>query len=582
MNSSIFRKLLWSALLLIAATLATVDFYLTRYVRQQQTDNVAERLSIEAGMLAGDLADHPPSDLAVWVQQSGPRARTRVSVFDGNGKLLADSEPSAPSLDDPLVKAEVAQSLSLKTGRAVRAGGGFNRQSYYLSVRPAPGARPPMVLRLASTLEDSHVAANAVRLRILATSLAAAILALLIAFLLSRWLNRRIVQLKRFAETFLSAGAARDPVIDSSDELGSLGRSMQRMAAQIRELIERLNLESARREAIISSMAEGVLAVDHQLHVIFCNPAFQRAFDIRASVPERVSLLELVRDSGLLRMLNRVLQTGEPVKEHLQSPAAGNRSFEAQINPLATPSGTGAIAILHDITDLERLEQIRKDFVANVSHELRTPLAAIAGYTETLLEGAMEDPHNNRKFLEIIQNNAVRLTSIASDLLVLSEMESGAARGEPQCISLPEAVDSALQTVEAEAAARNVRIVRGNIEALEVRAHRVRLEQALLNLLVNAVKFNRPDGEVHVEVTRLSTSQAAVVITDTGIGIPSEDLPRIFERFYRVDKARSRQVGGTGLGLSIVKHAIERMNGRILVESQLGRGSKFTVILPIA
>ena len=555
MNSSIFRKLLWSALLLIAATLGTVDFYLTRYTRQQQADNVAARLSVEAGMLAADLMEHPTRDLSSWVKKSALLARTRISVFDGSGKLLADSEPGASNSQDA---------------------------ASYIAARTRAMDGSPLALRLSAPLKETNVAANAVRLRILATSLGAAVFALLIAFLLSRGFNRRIVQLKRFAETFLSAGAARDPVIDSSDELGSLGRSLQRMAAQIRELVERLNLESARREAIISSMAEGVLAVDHQLHVIFCNPAFQRAFDIRTSVPERVSLLELVRDSGLLTMLNRVLTTGEPLKEHLQSPAAGNRSFEAQINPLATSSGTGAIAILHDITDLERLEQIRKDFVANVSHELRTPLAAITGYTETLLEGAMEDTQNNRKFLEIIQNNAVRLTSIASDLLVLSEMESGAARGEPQCISLQEAVDSALQTVEAEANARNVHIVRGNVEALEVRAHRVRLEQALLNLLVNAVKFNRPDGEVHVEVIRSSPSQASVVITDTGLGIPYEDLPRIFERFYRVDKARSRQVGGTGLGLSIVKHAIERMNGRILVESQLGRGSKFTVVLPIA
>jgi two-component system phosphate regulon sensor histidine kinase PhoR len=263
----------------------------------------------------------------------------------------------------------------------------------------------------------------------------------------------------------------------------------------------------------------------------------------------------------------------------MQVPAA-DRVFEVQAAPLTSGTARGAIAILHDITDLERLERIRRDFVANVSHELRTPLTAIRGYAETLLEGALEDQEYNRRFLEIIKAHAIRLSNISSDLLTLSEMEAGKARMEPEAVPVLGAVESAMRTVETEAQLRHVELVCGRMEDTQVLGDRLQLEQVLVNLLDNAVKFNRPGGEAVIEVSHTADDRVRITLTDTGIGIPHDDLPRIFERFYRVDKARSREVGGTGLGLSIVKHIIERMNGTVSVESQLGKGSTFTLLLP--
>jgi two-component system, OmpR family, phosphate regulon sensor histidine kinase PhoR len=263
------------------------------------------------------------------------------------------------------------------------------------------------------------------------------------------------------------------------------------------------------------------------------------------------------------------------------SPAT-TRVFDVQATAIAMAAGHGAIVIFHDITDLERLEQVRKDFVANVSHELRTPLAGIIGYAETLLDGALDDQANREQFVEIIRANAVRLGSIAADLLVLSELESGAETQEQETIAVRSVVESVLLTVEAEARERNVTLRRESIEDLYVAGSRLRLEQAVLNLVANAIKFNRPGGEVRVGVQREPSGAVAITVADTGVGIPYQDLPRIFERFYRVDKARSRQVGGTGLGLSIVKHVVERMKGTVGVESQLGRGTTFTILLPAA
>jgi two-component system phosphate regulon sensor histidine kinase PhoR len=418
-----------------------------------------------------------------------------------------------------------------------------------------------------------------VRERILAISFGAAVLALFTAILVSRSLSLRVRRLKLLAENF-PGGATKDrPIEESTDELGTLERSLAGVAIELQRLLDSLRYESARREAILSGMAEGVLAVDHELRVTFCNKAFLKAIDFRGAHFEDRFLLELVRDPGLHELLRNVLSTGDTQKLRFKLSAANARTFEVQATPLEMPSGRGAIAILHDIADLERLEQVRKDFVANVSHELRTPLAGIIGYADTLLDGALEDLQNNRNFVEIIRANAVRLSNIAADLLILSELESGSDASEPDVISVRGVLDSAVATVDSEARARDVQLIREDVENVFVSGSRLRLEQALLNLMANAIKFNRTGGEVRVSA-RESDSHVAIQIADTGVGIPSQDLPRIFERFYRVDKARSREVGGTGLGLSIVKHVVERMNGQVRVESQLGRGSTFTVLLP--
>jgi two-component system, OmpR family, phosphate regulon sensor histidine kinase PhoR len=430
------------------------------------------------------------------------------------------------------------------------------------------------------TRSAGDLGAAQVRDRILAISAGSFLLAFLIAFFVSRSLSLRVRRLKTLAES-IPGGAAKDrPIDESRDELGALERSLGGVAIEIQKLLDSLRYESARRSAILSGMAEGVLAVDQDLRVTFSNAAFLKAIEFRGTRSEGRFLLELVRDTGLHELLRAVLATGEPHKQRFRLSTLNAHTFEVQATPLEMPSGRGAIAILHDITDLERLEQVRKDFVANVSHELRTPLAGIIGYADTLLDGALDDKRYNSQFVEIIRTNAVRLANIAQDLLILSELESGADPPEPERLSVRGAVDGAIATVASEARARNVSIVRDQVEDLYIDGNRLRLEQAILNLLANAIKFNRPGGEVRLRAALNAAGKVAITVADTGVGIPSEDLPRIFERFYRVDKARSRQVGGTGLGLSIVKHVVERMQGAVTVESQLGRGSSFTLLFP--
>ncbi len=419
------------------------------------------------------------------------------------------------------------------------------------------------------------------RWRMTAVTAAVTLLALGGTFLFSRHLRRRIERLRGVAEG-IANGPVENVQSEAHDELGALAESLGRVAAQVNALVDRVRLEGARRDAILTGMVEGVLAVDKEMHVTFCNAAFATAFGGYGPVPAGLPVLRLVRDPDFLEMLRTVAASGESLKRRMHLTGADGRSFEVQAAPLAGASSSGAMAILHDITDLERLERVRKDFVANVSHELRTPLTAIRGYAETLLDGALDDPAHRRRFVEIIQLHAIRLNNIASDLLTLSELESGRPPLAPGKLSVLATLEAAMRTVESEAAMRQVHLGWGTVEDLQVMGNKIKLEQAFVNLLDNAVKFNRGSGEVWVEASRISPGKVAITIADSGIGIPSEDLPRIFERFYRVDKARSREVGGTGLGLSIVKHVIEQMAGIVSVESQLGKGSRFTVVLPEA
>jgi len=582
LRSPIFRKLFLSACLVITATLFVLDFYLSRYMARRQVVNVEQRLAAQGRLLTAEAVVTPRGGLEGWAKAAGARAQARLTIIDPTGVVLADSQHDPETMENHVGRPEIRQAIQEGSGSSVRHSATLDRDLCYLAIAFNYEGDTRHVLRLAVPLEDVDAAAAPVRWRILGASLVAALVALIIAYFFSRSFAHRISRLRVFAEGLVDARVSGSLGADAEDELGALARSLDRTAIQIRELVDRLSLESARREAILASMIEGVLAVDNELRVIFCNESFARAVGVRLPVTERLPLLELVRDPELLDELTRVMVSGDPAKRRLELAAVSGRTFEVQVAPLAAPPHRGAIAILHDVSDHERLERVRKDFVANVSHELRTPLTAIRGYAETLLEGALEDKENNRRFLEIIRAHSIRLNNIASDLLTLSELESGKAMAASEPVSVRLALESALHTVESEARIRNVAILPDRVDDAFVMGDKVRLEQALINLLDNAVKFNRPGGEVHVIAGRAEDNRVRLAISDTGIGIPSEDLSRIFERFYRVDKARSREMGGTGLGLAIVKHIIERMGGSVIAESQLGKGSTFTVVLPAA
>ena len=548
---SLFRNRVWIAFLLIAGALFGLDWWGSQYLNAQHRVLTERILSSEGRTLSAELNALPQSSLAEWAKVSASWTGARVQVTDATGAILTDSAPQTP----------------LPNGCC-------------LMVLPlAQGDRAGWTIRLSETPAEWQNSTEVI-LRRLLEMVVAGILAQGIAYIFSILLAKRIRHLQALTERLLDASIADSEIPHAEDELGILNQSLHRMGTRIRDLLDRVSLESGRREAILASMSEGVLASDNRLQVIFCNESLANAVGASVPVEAGTPVLDLVRDPELVNLLTQVIATGEPVKRRLQLSAGEGKTFEAQAASLAMPNSRGVIVILHDITDIERLERVRKDFVANVSHELRTPLTAIRGYAETLLGGALEDSENNRRFVEIIQAHAIRLNNIAADLMILSELESGRPTPEPERVSIKDAVEMAMSTVESEARVRQVFLDSFVADGLEVLGHKIRLEQALVNLLDNAVKFNRPEGEARLHADLTKDNKVMITVSDTGSGIPSSDLPRIFERFYRVDRARSRAVGGTGLGLSIVKHVVERMNGTVRVDSAIGRGSTFTILLP--
>jgi two-component system phosphate regulon sensor histidine kinase PhoR len=434
----------------------------------------------------------------------------------------------------------------------------------------------PSALWLAGDLQPARLGVAVTKL-----ALVSGVASMVALVLWLRTIRRRRAALEA-VEKFVSALPVAEVGLPENDasELAAVTRALRAMAYRIRGVMDRARTELSRRETILACMAEGVLAVDSDLRVIFCNEAFAKAFNIRRPASEGRILYEVVREPMIRDILERVLRSETPETDRYQLPSAAGKWFEARTLPFGEQPEHGAVLVLHDVTDIERQEQVRKDFVADVSHELRTPLAAIRGYAETLLDGALEDQENNRKFLEIIRSHAIRLNNIASDLLVISELDSQAPPPiPPERLSLLGIIESALHTVEGHASLRNVELDTSGCRECSVIGYRFRLEQALTNLLDNAVKFNKPEGRVVVECEPVPDRRVRISVADTGIGIPSDELRRIFERFYRVDKARTRAAGGTGLGLPIVKEVVEAMGGTVSVESQLGRGSKFTILL---
>jgi len=578
----ILRKLLLTAFLLIAVALGSADFFLTRYTADRELQHATQVMEAQARLLAPALAAVEPASLAAWAQQAGEQSRARVTVIDRGGVVLADSQHDAETMDNHAGRPEVRQALAGQLGESVRHSATLGVELCYLAVPAALHGKPAgVILRLAVPAERVAVSIAEVRWLIVRASLVAAVFALAIAFFVSRAFTRRIRRVQAFAGELVNAEYSGTLAPEADDELGSVARSLHGMAQQFREMLRRLSDEAARRKAILASMVEGVLAVDRDLRVTFCNESFARAVRARQPLPEGLPLVEVVRDSELLDLMKQVLATGEPSRKRLALLAASGRVFDAQAALLEGHDRAGAIAILHDVTEIERLERVRKDFVANISHELRTPLAAIRGYAETLLDRAPEDQEKHREFLEIIEANAARLGDLASDLLALAELDAERQGPPPEGVSVVAAATAAIATVQGEAAAREVKIGLDTAPDLYITGQRFRLEHALLNLLHNAIRYNRPGGEVRVGAA-LVDGEVRIAVRDTGIGIPAEDLPRIFERFYCVDKARSRKSGGTGLGLSIVKHLAERMEGWVTVESQLGKGTIFTLHFPAA
>ncbi len=375
---------------------------------------------------------------------------------------------------------------------------------------------------------------------------------------------------------------ARAPA-GSRGTLGELGDALNAMADQLERQLQELKSQGSQAQAILESMGEGVLALDADGRILWLNGSAQRLLGAGTSQAAGKRLTDLFRQPDIEELVRETATHQRPSAREVHVFSPDERVVRAQSTPCAGgPSSAAMVVVAQDVTEIKRLERVRREFVANVSHELKTPLTAIKGLLETLLSGALEDAANNRRFVTLIDEDATRLGRLIDDLLELSQIESKADVLALQAVLLRPLLEDLARTLRPRADARQVTLhLEVTADAPPVQGDPDRLRQIFSNLLDNAIKFNKPGGRVTVRAA-VDGPSLRVNVQDTGTGIPEADLPRIFERFYRVDKARSRELGGTGLGLAIVKHLIELHQGRVTVESRPGQGSTFTVTLPLA
>lgn len=396
-------------------------------------------------------------------------------------------------------------------------------------------------------------------------------------FFLSR---RHIKKMTAVLEEIAKGNLQQRINIYSKGALGQLAQAIDRALSGLTAKINALNKEAIKGKAIVTSMVEGVITIDRDTRILSLNPTAEKIFTIRKQDAEGRLFLEVIRNNDISEIISRVLKSGEPLSSELNLILPVQKVFRINASAIFEDNiVTGCVLVIHDITQTRRLEKIRSDFVANVSHELKTPLTSIKGFVETLLEGAIDDKENNREFLRVIQEHAHRLENLIDDLLDLASLEERGIVLNIQEVNVRGLADKVLAGFEAQLKKKGIEAGNELPGNLILKMDKDKIEQVFTNLIDNAVKFNRQKGSIKIYAEEIADSKIKVAVKDTGFGIPAKDIPRVFERFYRVDKARSRGLGGTGLGLSIVKHIIELHKGSVGVESAEGLGSEFSFTL---
>jgi len=586
---NLFWKLALTFLALLSGVLLAVDFFAERALREDYANTAFAQLAAIAHIAQArppHLTAIPPVNteefgaLQKWVAEMAASG-ARVTVITPDGLVLADSQSDPRTMENHAGRPEIRDALAKGEGQSTRHSVTINRDLLYYAVKQNVGAESPVVLRFAIPLATVRELLGSFRRSLWLASFIILLLAGAASLLVTLGLSERIERLKEFSRRVAEGDFRPLPGDGSGDALEALGASLNQTAKRLDQTIRTLTEERNLSSAILSSMAEGVAVVNGAERLVFANESFAEILELHAPPRAGGALVEVVRQTEMIEGVRKVL-AGEPrVEAEIVTGTLRQHCFAATVAAVRAGETSGAVVVLHDITELRGLERVRRDFVANVSHEIRTPLTAIQGFAETLLAGAMDDAQNRERFLGIIVEHSRRLARLTEDLLLLSKMDADRLELEIRPVKVAQLIESCIETARHRAAEKEIEISVKPLNGLpDVAGDQRRLAEVLQNLLDNATQYTLSRGQIVVSA-EARDAEVVVTVADTGIGIPKADQPRIFERFYRVDAARSRELGGTGLGLSIAKHIVEVHGGRIWVESEVGRGSQFHFSLPI-
>jgi len=579
MKRSLFIKILGTYLAIVALSFLILNLFVHDEIKKIMIGQIENQMMTTAQLI--DLKT--PGDMARKVDQLARISGARVTLVDARGKVFADSEKDIAGLESHLNRPEIQEARVRGKGRAVRFSSSLGAEMLYVAIPIKINEKLKGYIRLAHSLRDVQLTVENTYRSIFLALIIVAALSVLMAVIFSYRLTAPIKAMEGFTEKLRRGETPEGSIfIQTSDETKMLADNINYIVDELRQRIKQANEENSKLVAAFASMTEGVLILDADHKIEAVNPALNNMLAFRSEEITGKTLLEAFRNAELQQAFLKFKEIGMPVAREVALGDSEPVIVDVSISPVkGDPGQEKTMVVLHDVTRLKKLERIRIDFVANVTHEIRTPLTAILGYLETIRDGAINKPEEAARFIDIILKHAQRLNRLVEDLLIISKIEMGEVNFHFEDVSAAEIVGSVLPVINQKAQTKNIAIINLVTEKLPlIKADKDRLTQIFLNILDNAVKFTPEKGQITIGL-ELKNEYAVVLISDTGIGIPKEEIERLGERFYRVDKTRSRDLGGTGLGLSIVKHLMMAHGGKMEIASRLGQGTTVFLFFPL-
>ncbi len=599
MKRVLLKRIFFSYFALASLLLFILGNYLSGVIKDNYISKLKENLTVQSRLVAEDIPLSFKDDLDDFCKEYKEKTGARITIIDISGQVLGDSDEPLSLMENYSNRPEIMEAETSGIGSSVRFSKTLQRDLFYLAIATTRDSQKRF-LRMSVPLHDIEVAVRKIKIQVLTASFVSLFIVFLIGLVLTGGIVKTIEQITVFSKEVASGNFRKRLFPIGKDELGELTKNVNNMAQELKNRLEQSEEEKHMIEAILMNMSDGLMLTDPKGRIMLSNSAMKSLFGIESSI-EGKTVMETMRKAELMEVIDKVVETRETTSHEIEV----TYPKELYVMMTAAPYSvrgelSGVVLVCHDITRIKQLEDVRKDFVANVSHEIKTPITAIKGFAETLLEGALDDRENAYKFLETIKNHSERLNSLVSDLLTLSRIELGDIKIEKETVNLDTVIDSAFETLREKAQKKGLYLKKEIAPGLqEIKADRNRLIQILLNLIDNGIKFTETGG-VTVRVRNVEfrmgnkgvskeTPQSEIAIPhsieisveDTGIGIPKKHLSRLGERFYRVDKARSRELGGTGLGLAIVKHLIKAHGWEMEIESTPGQGTKVRLLCPV-
>ncbi|MEP0814647.1 MAG: PAS domain-containing protein [bacterium] len=584
----LLRHLVTFYFVVIAASVAALSLSYSGTYRKAYLSSLSSFLEERARFVEAEIEGEggfwdEPSHVDALCKRLGELTVSRITVIDKNGKVMGDSDADPETMDNHSLRPEVSAALAGGTGSSERFSRTIAEEMLYVAIPHEERGEVRAVVRVGMPVTAITRTLGALNRNLLAAGAIVALLAAAAGLVFSRRTAAIIQEMRDGAARIAEGDLTHRVAVPDVLELASLADAVNSLAEELGARLAKVSEQKAELEAVMSGMSEGVIAVDGSEKIIRINAAAAGLAGIDPASAAGKSVPEAIRITAIQKFISRALGARTAIEEEFTLYDGRERHFSAHGSPLHLAGGahSGAVVVLTEITRLKEMEKVRKDFVANVSHELGTPITAIKGFIETLREGAIEDPEAASRFLKIMERQAERLHLISDDLLKLARIEQQADEGRIALskIKIRDILEDAKDSCAALSSEKGIPIVIKSDEEIEIEANAPMLVQAVVNLIDNALKYSGASEPIVVSATRIR-DWIELSVADKGSGISKEHLPRLFERFYRVDRARSRESGGTGLGLAIVKHVALAHDGIAEVESELGKGSKFTIKLP--